>query len=100
MNFMNDFKLERISDIYPDCMADFDVIMDEKVTLKQFIDIVLTKRKNEWGNISIGNKRLKYSWGNLENNISDVFSDKELNTTIFDVSAYGGYSLMNYKIML
>ena len=97
---MNNFKLERISDIYPDCMADFDVIMDEKVTLKQFIDIVLTKRKNEWGNISIGNKILKYSCGNLENNISDVFSDKELNTTIFDVSAYGGYSLMNYTIIL
>lgn len=97
---MDNFKLERISDIYPDCMADFDVIMNEKVTLKQFIDIVLTKRKNEWGNISIGNKNLKYNLGIPENNISDVFSDKELNTIIFDVSAYGGYSLMNYTIIL
>ena len=97
---MDNFKLERISDIYPDCMADFDVIMNEKVTLKQFIDIVLTKRKNEWGNISIGNKILKYNLGIPENNISDVFSDKELNTIIFDVSAYGGYSLMNYTIIL
>ena len=97
---MNKFKLERISDIYPDCMADFDVIMDEKITLQQFIDVVLTYHKNEWGIISIDDKKLKYNYGKTNNNVEEIFSEKELNSIIFDVSAYGGYSLMNYTIIL
>lgn len=100
MEKMSNFKLERISDIYPDCMADFDVIIDVKITLQQFIDIVLYQRKKEWGTISVNDKTLKYNCGNIENDVSDIFSDKELNSFIFDVTAYGGYSLMNYKIML
>lgn len=99
MKVMNNFKLECI-DLYPDCTADFDVIIDGKITLQQFIDMVLTEHKKDWGSISIDNKKLKYKYGNIENNITDVFSEKELNSFIFDATAYGGYSLMNYKIML
>ena len=97
---MSNIKLEQISDVYQDCTCDYDVILNDKLTLKQFIELVINERNNDWGVFTLYNndKKFKYNCGKISKNV--IFNDKELNSIIFDISANGGYSMMNYTIVL
>lgn len=88
-------------DTYQDCTADYDVILDNKnTTLKEFINLVLKERNTDYGFFQVNDDKLKYSNGQLLNIPIEIFTEKQLNTNIFDISAYGGYGLMNYNIVL
>lgn len=97
---MNNIKFERITGVYQDCTADYNVILSDKLTLKQFIELIINERNNDFGVFELvnNNKKLKYNYGNISENA--IFNDKELNSIINDISANGGYSMMNYYIVL
>jgi hypothetical protein len=101
------FTLEKIDGPYGDQTCLYDVVFNKKnVTLSEFIQDVLHKT-NEWGNISIkdiklnSKYRLKYRNGTIEN--VDVFKNIEnndLDSVIYDANASGGWSMMDYMIIL
>lgn len=73
----------------------FDVILDDKYTVKTFIRAVLRNYQHEWGSIiidSLDNYCCDYSYGKLKSKLKHTI----LNKTVISAKAYGGYSYMTY----
>lgn len=78
-----------------DCTAPYDVELDRPYTVAEFINEVLTSRKNEWGEIEIkGAFSLKYRYGKTEQEIPEQYA----NLPVKKAHAAGGYSAMNYRL--
>lgn len=97
------FKFIQSTPVSRDCTCGYDIQLDKKYTVKEFIKTVLQEKSNEWGHIGIynidswfGNPRLEYNRGKLktEEELED-FADKQ----IIKVSASGGWSRMDYIIV-
>lgn len=90
-----------------DATSNFDIILDKPYTVGEFIDEVLSTRKNEWGDIWI---QLKDGWRVMldpfleyrHGQITDKFhwEDYLLEQSIKSVFANGGWSAMTYWIKL
>jgi hypothetical protein len=89
-----------------DATSNFDVILDKPYTVGEFINEILSTRKDEWGDIWI---QLKDIWSiidpHIEYNhgeITDKFQweDWVLEPYIKSVFANGGWSAMTYWIRL
>jgi hypothetical protein len=89
-----------------DCTAPYNVEFHSAMTLSEFIDDVI-KDYYSWGKIAVkdiyqyrGKKIIEYSEGKLDDEKTSVFSELELNSIIKSATAHGGYSLMDYEIIL
>lgn len=96
-------KLVKTSGPYGDQTCMYDVIFKSEMTLQEFVNEVL-ENKSEWGNITVKDEklnniiRIKYSYGNIENN--EEITIKMEDYYIFAIKANGGWSMMNYMVVL
>ena len=95
------FKTIQSSHEYSDATASFDVILDKKYTVEQFVQAVLRKRRKEFGTIEINTSEsrapyLRYRYGKIESNAIEKFYNKTIN----HATAIGGYSYMAYDLTL
>lgn len=82
----------------------YEVNLSKQYTVKEFIEEVLDKRKNEWGSFGIyskdnpfrGNPICEYRGGRL----ISTFPDEILSSEIESITADGSWTLMNYVITL
>lgn len=78
-----------------DCTASYDVELDKPYTVAEFINEVLTTRKNEWGSINVKDAfYLKYRYGKTEQEIPEQYA----NLSVKKVKAAGGYTAMSYDV--
>lgn len=78
-----------------DCTAPYDIETDCK-TVGEFVDEVLRKHTNEWGDFKIEGRYGYYDYKNGK--LIDEIPQEERDLQIKEVKAAGGYSNMNYKI--
>jgi len=90
------FKLNRVTQIGSDETAGYDVILDKEYTVKELLDTVVSI-KSEWGYFVVKNgSGCEYKWGELLSNLKE----KDLNKKVVKVSASGGWSRMDYYVMV
>lgn len=78
-----------------DCTAPYDIETDCK-TVGEFVDEVLRKHDNEWGDFKI---KGMYGYYNYKHGkLIDEIPQKERNMQIKEIKAAGGYSNMDYLI--
>jgi hypothetical protein len=89
-----------------DGTAPYDVHLNEAFTLSEFVQWVLENRPQEWGRFSLSGGvetvgLFSYKYGEV---IKDVMSESDYatikTTRVKEVKAGGGYSNMNYVIVL
>ena len=95
-------ELKQITRTFRDGRAGYEVTIDRKYTVKEFINEVISN-KNEWGYIGIkrgraftilGDPSCEYKLGELLSNLPEDYLDKEISF----VYASGGWSRMDYLI--
>lgn len=93
------FSLTQITPTFGDCTAGYRVDLDKEYTVSEFINEVLKKEPNEWGYFKIKNTREKveYRHGEILNN---NFDNEILSARIISISAHGGWSNMDYLIII
>lgn len=71
---------------------------NEEISVQEFIDMVMLQEPNEWGMISSGHVVLAdYSHGKITYRPEyDTYKDR----AVASVSAHGGWSLMDYNIIM
>jgi hypothetical protein len=87
-----------------DCTGPYDVIFTEGMTVRQFIDEMLTEHKSEWGYIGIdkpgsifGKPCIEYSHGELKGqSMPEEYMDK----VITKVKGSGGWSRSDFQLVL
>lgn len=86
-----------------DCTGPYDVTYTEGMTVRQFIDEILTEHDSEWGYIGIdspgtifGNPCFEYSHGATKETLPDEYLDK----VIIDVKGHGGWSRSDFQLVL
>ena len=101
-------KFEQTSRVRGDETASYSVrLQKENVTLKEFIDFLITGRKGEWGYVKIQDKdcpwfsstyAVEYRWGTI---VSDTIPEDLKNKVIpSEILGDGGWSRMDYIIKL
>lgn len=97
------FELIKISDNC-DCTANYIVNLDRTYTVKEFIEEVLSTKKDESGYFLIFNPKTyrtfdrpkcRYRYGSI---ISESFSENILQKTIKEIHANSGYTRTDYTI--
>ena len=100
---MKSFTLKRTGPIGGDETAPYDVVFLEKMTVREFVEYVLTL--HEWGRIALcipgfgsGDMQpyCQYRQDKLESELPEEYLDR----TIASATAHGGWSLMNYTLTL
>lgn len=100
------FTLTQCTPTFGDCTARYRVDLDKEYTLQEFVDAILTNKKDWWGMIKIEKRNclwtrypsISYRYGNItgETNIPEkVFGYK-----VKSVIANGGWTLMDYIVTL
>lgn len=101
---MKEIKLIHKSGPFGDACSLYDVQIEKGTTVQDIIDFALNK-KEEWGEIEIDGKTLfEYRHGTLllhDNLIKyGIQPDSEKKKLVKNVTAYGGWSLMRYRIIV
>ena len=104
------FRMAQSSPMRSDCTADFTIQLYENYTVEGFINAVLDNNKNEWGFIkcfsssdnlkdilSVSKAVCEYKRGKL---VSEKLPDEILNRSVVAATASGGYSRMDYRLLL
>ena len=92
---MLSFELKERYSAGSDCMAEYDGILNKPLTVKEFIDAVLTEHKNDWGAVQVNYSRNAwYRHGKLENKMPK----KYLKLNVVSFNAIGGWSRMDYRL--
>ena len=97
-------KYIQTSEVFGDCSANYDVKLNKPHTVGEFINLVLSERKGEWGKFEIYNpdvswldyERYEYRHGILK----DVISKEILEKRIISIEAHGGWTQMDYLLKL
>ena len=97
------FKMESCSSVGGDCTCSYNVSLDKEYTVNEFIETVLKEKKNEWGYINIffsdyydRYKICEYKYGE----IISIANEEYLNKKVIGVTASGGYSRMDYELLI
>ena len=97
---MNPFEFVKTGGPYGDESCTYDIKLLRNITLKEFVNIVVSDTK-EWGYICLGSflskKRIEYRWGEI---LSNTLPSESLNKEIESVTSNGGWSRMDYYIKL
>lgn len=100
------FTLTQTTKTRADCTAGYSVDLDKEYTLQEFIDAVLTNKKDEWGGIKIAKRDCAwYRYPCINYRYGKIISDPNLPEEVYDykiksVSADGGWTAMDYFITL
>lgn len=97
------FKFIHIRD-NGDCTCDYNIELDKDYIVEEFIKEVLSSNPDEWGSIGIddgvgyshGTPYCDYKNGKLLTKLPDEVLSKKVSK----VTSSGGWSLMDYKILL
>ena len=89
-----------------DCTASYDVKLKKNMTVKEFIDEVLTR--GEWGDIYIYDpddrhnfyRRRDCNCNYIRNKVKYDFPGDILGKTILSIAGHGGWSRMDYVLTL
>lgn len=93
------FTLTQVTQIFGDCTAGYRVDLDKEYTVSEFINEVLREKTNEWGSFEIKRFMLKAEYRHGEIIESD-FDENILSAKILSVAATGGWSRMDYIIII
>ena len=97
-------KLKQCTEVAGDETAGYEVTLDKRYTVEEFINEVVSK-KQDWGYIGIkqegvptifGSPKCEYKWGKLLSSLPNEYLNKEISI----VSASGGWSRMDYLITI
>ena len=89
--------LKENTDIAGDCTCGFEVTLDKEYTVIEFINTILSERKKEWGYFIVNEITVEYRHGEL---LDIPFNDEILQSKMNNVSAWGGWTRMDYRIEL
>lgn len=100
------FTLTQCTKTFGDCTAEYRVGLDKEYTLQEFVDAILTNKKDEWGKISIAKRNsswyccpyIDYQYGNIT--VKSNIPEKVFGYKVKSVIASGGWSLMDYIVAL
>nr|DAF99913.1 MAG TPA: hypothetical protein [Siphoviridae sp. ctJT77] len=89
-----------------DCTAGYRVCLDKEYTLQEFIDAILTNKRDEWGKIRMAKRNcpwydypsIDYRYGNITN--TPNIPEKVFGYKVKSVTASGGWTAMDYIITL
>lgn len=97
------FTLTQVGETFGDCTSSFKVNLEKEYSVIDFVSTVLS-RVPEWGFIELKIKnnediitRLEYRYGKL---IEENFNEKLNNSKILEVKSHGGYSRMDYLLVI
>lgn len=97
---MEDIELNFIQthSVGGDCTAPYNVEISREISVKEFVEYILTKCKGEWGYIDIENEQIRceYRYGKLLNEMPNYV----LNKRISSIKSVGGWSRMDYYIKI
>ena len=86
-----------------DCTGLYDVAISKPMTVKEFVDELLTDYPFEWGYIGIyeqrevfGNPKCEYRYGKLLSSLPAEYLDKEIK----EVNGHGGWSRSDFTLKL
>lgn len=80
-----------------DCTAPFEVVLSKGCTLKELIEAVISNER-EWGYVGLeGVNKCEYRWGKV---LFNNFSNAELDCVVDRVTASGGWTRMDYQVVL
>lgn len=85
---------------FGDCTSNYDVIPSGPITLRQFVQYIISERKDEWGHIQLGrfgDKIIEYRRGDIT--ASDEF-ESVADMEIASITANGGWYCMCYFVKL
>ena len=102
---MNNFSFIQTRPEAGDCTAPYDIHFYKQMTVEEFVNDVL--QRNEWGTIYIYDPDNPDNWyrrkeccvysGSI---LKRRFPDNILNRAIKSASSHGGWSLMDYTLVL
>lgn len=105
----NNFQLIHTGGPYGDCTDDYEASFDKPFKVKDFLSIV-EAQKEEWGSIQFivphfyGYFTVDYKHGVIDYTGFDKFSGRKnkdlFNAKIKEITANGGWSLMQYRVTL
>lgn len=101
---MKDFRFRAIGPEAGDCTTPYEVQIPEGLTVKEFVDWVLTR--NEWGYIGIYNPDSDSFFGSPvctyrhDKIDGEPFPDDIMRKTIKQIYAHGGWTNMDYRLTL
>lgn len=89
-----------------DCTAGYKVFLDKEYTLQEFVDAILTNKKDEWGVIRIQKRnclwtrypRIDYRYGSITSKPN--IPEKVFGYKVKSVTASGGWTAMDYIVTL
>lgn len=81
---------------FGDCMSLFQVSLDKDITIREFIDEVLTK--NEWGFIYVNDIKIIHDCEYRQNMLITELPPNVLDYKIEKITADGGWTRMDYTI--
>lgn len=99
------FRLIQTHPAGGDACAPYDVQFDNPYTVGAFVNEVLKKYSNEWGDFRLRRKEcgyfdtffaLEYKYGEL----LDILPTHIANLTIESATSYGGWSAMDYNLII
>ena len=86
-----------------DCTGPYEVTISKPMTVREFIDELLTSYPDEWGYIGIykegewfGYPHCEYKWGKLLYSLPEEYLDKQIEK----VSGHGGWSNSDFILHL
>jgi hypothetical protein len=95
---MKQFKLIHRAGPFGDCTSGYDVSIPEDISVGEFVQMVITQKPHEWGKITCGRAIIAdYKHGEI---IRGPDYNKLRNAHVATVSAHGGWSLMDYNIVI
>ena len=96
------FSLIYIDGPYGDETCSYDGLLNQPLTVREFIDAIFEQRPDEWGKIRIWGAAytlyLEYSHGEITYT-SSSFNDY-LDKKIESFTAHGGWTLMDYTLVV
>ena len=100
------FRLIQCTPTRGDCTAGYEVDLDKEYTLQEFIDAILTNKKDEWGEIKIAKRNcpwyrhpsIGYRYGNITSKPN--IPEKVFGYKVKTVTANGGWTAMDYIVTL
>lgn len=98
-------RFEQVSETFGDCTANYSVHLDKPYSVSEFVEMVLTERKGEWGKFEIYKPNVSwleyesyaYRYGKWE---GSPIPEEIMKRKIVNVKAHGGWSAMDYLFTL
>lgn len=93
------FNMKLLEPLGGDCSS-YEIILNKKYSVREFINIILKEKPDEWGYFGIYNKGCIFGSPHCEYRYGDIINipltDDFLEMEIKKVTARGGWSRMDY----